>query len=183
MGQFIDIDPDTLADIRTATYEGISFIIDNFSRSCQLFYPAVDVICPNCIVDPRSHASTGRYKMNGPEPFPLGDLCPICEGRGFLPGNVASDTIKLLLDFSPKQWQNIGGSPGTPDELVRLPNGLVSSKGYIEDLPKVLRCSYIIMDVNANYQGNRYKLYGEPILPSNIVQNKFFVANWTRAQG
>lgn len=180
---FLDIPADLLTEARGATQEGVDFIIDNLGRDCTVFYQATNIDCPNCIQNPKTHESTGRYKAGGPEPFPLGEVCPVCNGAGSLAGTAVSQTIRMLLDWEPKKWDAIWANAQDPDRILRKPGGVVWSKGYMADLPKILTATHIILDSNNNLQGNKFTLYGEPTAPGNIVQNRYFVCYWQRSQG
>jgi hypothetical protein len=57
---------------------------------------------------------------------------------------------------------------------------MVGTKGYVTDLPKVVRCDAAIIDVNADYVGNKFILKAQPITAGNIVKNRYFTAIWER---
>jgi hypothetical protein len=64
---------------------------------------------------------------------------------------------------------------------LRLDDVDMQAKGFIVDLPKILRCKYMIAQINLEpYITEKYILNGTPTDTSNIVQNKFFISNWKR---
>ena len=99
-------------------------------------------------------------------------VCPLCNGQGYKAVEV-SDEVVLLINEDPKSFQSFGN--------VDIPQGTIQTKGFIADLPKVLKCAYLIKDINIKpYIEYRYKLASEPLVPANIAPGKIFVANWTR---
>jgi len=156
-------------------------MLNQLGKKCQLFYPSVDIVCPNCIVNPKSGVSTGRYKSGGPIPFNFGEICPVCEGKGVVVGTASSITTIFQLDWSIQPWMNlwaVGQSNG--DRLARIPGSFVTIKGYVEDIIHVARCDYAVMDIEANYTGNKFKLITEPASTGNIPKNRYFECTWVR---
>lgn len=77
---------------------------NGLSRPCKLISKDRDkALCPNCIIDPISGKSSGRYKSGGQVNFPYGQLCPICNGVGFL-FNSNECTIDLLVIYDYKNF-------------------------------------------------------------------------------
>lgn len=167
-------------DIRDIGEQAINALINQLGKTCKVIYESgLGQQCPNCFFDVANQRSTNKYNGTGPRAFTSGK-CPVCRGSGFLPETTtSSDTLILLIDWQPKSWTLI-------DTLTSLqgvtPNGgkiskgdLVSAKGYIADMPKVIQSKYIILDYqNAKYENNRFMLWGEPVVQGNIVQTKYF---------
>jgi hypothetical protein len=63
--------------------DAVEGLVDDLSQKStfRIIYPATGSLCPNCIYDPRTGASTGTYNSSGPRPF-TGKVCPVCEGAG-----------------------------------------------------------------------------------------------------
>lgn len=180
MGKLFDLDPETLKIAQDAFDD----LLDqsNLGKPCKLVYSSTTTICPNCIVNRNTGLSTNRYKVGGPIPFVDGEICPVCEGSGKLVGTEGFDIVTLLIDWNPKPWLNVVGNAGdAPDSVVRIPNGAITTRGYMTDLPKIIKADYAVMDVNNNYMNNHFVLSGEPISPGNIVKNRYFTAVWKRA--
>jgi hypothetical protein len=83
--------------------------------------------------------------------------------------------IKLLISNSPSQW------------FVKLPvniqspAGTIQTKGYVADLPDVLQCRKMIVQISLEpIIRFTYELDGEPIDQGNIVQNRYWVGIWNR---
>jgi hypothetical protein len=178
MGSFFEIDEDDRAYAQGVFDD----MIEQYGDDCKLTYAATEEVCPNCIVNPKTGESTGRYKEDGPVPFELGEVCPVCDGRGRIQGTGSYDIIKLTIDWNPKPYMNIGSGTGAEgDRLVRVAGGMVFTRGFLTDLPKVLKADYIIFDVNNQYQTNQFKLYGDPFPLGGFVKRRYFGAIWERA--
>ena len=128
--------------------------------------------CDNCLPLPIGNQSSNVWRDGGPAAFPLGGVCPICGGTG-MRATESSEVVSLLVSETPKKFfLNTG---------VVYPDGAIQTKGYARDLPKILRCEYMIKDIEAsNYIIQKYRLSGEPSMPANIAQHITFVATWER---
>jgi hypothetical protein len=159
-------------------------MLEFYGKPCKLIYQGREQPCPNCIIDPRTRESTNLYKTGGPIPFPKGQHCPVCDGKGRLVGTGSSDLIKMTIEWNPKPWMNIGltsGGGNEGDRLVRLPAGIVLSRGYIKDLPKILKADYCVLDITNPFSDNKFKLNGEPWVLGAFVKNRYFGAVWERS--
>ena len=114
----------------------------------------------------------------GPVPFPVGTACPMCNGAGRRAEEV-TETVVFLIAWQPKDF-----FMPFPSQ-VQVPDGLIQVKGFVSpDLPKILRADTVVVDVtNENYLRQRYRKKGEPGIPGNIIQGRYFVANLERAGG
>lgn len=148
------------------------FITKNFGVNCKLVYPAIREECSNCVLDVFGQRSSNIYKAGGPIPFTDG-LCPYCEGVGYKEIET-TETLKLRVNWSKKQFIKIA-------TLTTVPDGAVQIIGFLSDLPKIQRSSYIILnsDQNDNYTW-AYILYSEP-MPHGFKQNRYFVATLVKA--
>lgn len=180
MGDFFEIDEETKAYARGVFDDMLE--AGNYGKPCTLSFQTTETICPNCIINPKTGESTNRYKVGGPVPFVSGEICPVCEGRGRIGGSGTYTVIYMSIDWLPKPWMNIGSGTGSEaDRLIRVPSGMVTTRGFMTDLPAVLRCSYAILDIDNPYVTNSYKLYGEPYSVGSVVRNRYFYAVWERA--
>ncbi len=173
-------------DIRLIGEQAINALINQLGKLCQVVYEAGDVQqCSNCFFDTPNQRSTNRYNGTGPRLFTSGK-CPVCRGSGYLPDTtVETDTLTLLIDWQPKSWtimDNLTPLQGTTPGAGKIGKGdLVSAKGYIADMPKVIQAKYIILDYqNAKYENNRFMLWGEPVVQGNIIQTKYFNCYFAR---
>jgi hypothetical protein len=177
MGKIINIDQELL---QTAV-DAFDDMIDTFGKNCKLIYKSKETICPNCIVDPKTGRSTGRPKPNPIIPFTVGTTCPICDGRGKLVGTEGYSIVKMSINWNPREWITMWPQAANADSIVRLAGGVATSRGYITDLPKILRADSVVLDIDNNFMNNHFVLSGEPISPGNIVKNRYFTALWKRA--
>ncbi len=177
MGKFFELPSDSM-EFAKGMFDDM--LNDWSGKRCRLVYKITEQVCPNCIINPRTQESTNRYKTGGPIPFPNGQICPVCDGRGRIASTGLSDIIKMSIDWSPKAWLNTSIGANAPDK-VRLPGGLVTTRGFLSDLPKILQADYVLLDIDSQYLTNQFKLYGEPIVPGATVKYAYFMAIWQRA--
>lgn len=163
-------------DIKKIAQDGIDDLIDQLGKDCRLLYPSVQEDCPNCIYDPIANRSTGRYQTGGPQPFPQGTICPVCRGVGKLVSDT-SEIIRMLCQWNPKNYELLAGN-------IQVPNSVVQTKGYLSDMPKVLKARKMVLETSIEgYQRYTFELWGEPIDQGNIIQGRYFVALWRRVAG
>lgn len=164
-------------DIKLIAEYAIDDLIDQLGKTCQLIYAPTPSPCPNCVFDPIGNKSSNTWINGGPIPFENGSDCPSCNGQG-LHFTSLTKSVKLLIANSPKDFfQRLPAN-------VQLPSGSIQTKGYMRDLPDVLQTRKMV--VQLDIQGlirYTYELAGEPIDQGNIVQGKYWVANWSRVGG
>lgn len=172
MGKLFSIDAGTKSTIQDA----LDDLITEFGRECRLVYPAVWAACPNCMYDAIGQKSTNRWRTGGPMPFANGTTCPICTGTG-KKASEETDTVTLKLEWEPsKFWYPVPGAD------IRVPGSICQTKGYVSDLPKVLRCDHVILDVNLQpVISTTFRMIKTPISPGNIIQDRYFVCTWELA--
>ncbi len=162
-------------EILSTAQEAFDALINELGKSCKLFLKShTPTVCPNCIFNSSLGKSTGIYNGTGPISF-SGGLCPVCHGLGFLPNTVDNTkTVTLLIDWEPNHYQIL-------DEVIKEPNQIIYTKGYVTDMPYIIQADYLVIDyVNAVYENNRYELWGEVALPGNIIKNRYFECFWKR---
>jgi hypothetical protein len=172
MGKIFTITP----KIRQIAQDAIDDLIDQLGKECRLLYPAVTIDCPNCIFDPTTNRSSGRYKTGGPRPFPANTICPICRGAGRLPSE-NSEIVRMLCTWNPKEFTILPGN-------IQIPNSYVQTKGYMRDVPKILRSKKMVIQlpIEGNIRAT-FDLVGNPVDPGNIIQGRYFVALWRQSPG
>lgn len=159
---------DTFAE---SVEDGFDDILDLLSKPCLLIYPASTTDCVNCIYDPIGKKSSNRWTTGGPMPFNSG-ACPMCNGQGRI-ATENSETINMTINWGPITFDK--GMPAG----IRLPlGGAVETRGYMADYPKVKKCE--TMRIVSPYGRFVFKLDGEPSDPFQLVQGKYFIANWKR---
>jgi hypothetical protein len=161
-------------DVKTIAQNAIDDLIDQLGKDCLLLFPPIPESCVNCIIDPIGNKSSNYWINGGPIPFPNASTCPMCDGRGYHFKQL-NKPIKLLISNSPSQW------------FVKLPvniqspAGTIQTKGYVADLPDVLQCRKMIVQISLEpIIRYTYELDGEPIDQGNIVQNRYWVGIWNR---
>lgn len=173
MANLFDLDPETLANIQ----DGLDSLVNVLGKKCRLVYPPKWTTCNNCILDPQNQRSSNHYRHGGPIKFPDGAACPQCNGDGKVATQVSED-VKFLCEWNPSKFFY-----PIPNLDIRVPFGVIQTKGFIKDWPKVERCDYLVFQVAlAGLGERRYKLLGEPGDRSNIVQERYFVATWQRSK-
>lgn len=149
-------------------------------KRCRLIFDPRKTRCPNCTWDSANRRSAHHHRAGGPQPFPDGSLCPVCGGKGTLDTAVTEDVV-LLCNWNPRTWVALPGlNPANVN--VEVPGGMVQTKGFLKDLPKVLQARKMVVQSEVE-QVTRftYALDGEPIDPGNIIQARYFIAMWKRA--
>lgn len=161
-----------LSTVRKIESVNKTISVYNLEVEIEHKYIANNIISNNCHYDPIGKKSSNRYLHGGPISFPMGSICPLCGGVGYKAIEV-EETVTLLINEDPKTFQIFGSTA--------IHDGTIQTKGFIVDLPKIMKCSYMIKDLNIRpYIEYRYKLASEPLVPANIAPGKIFVANWTR---
>ena len=165
--------------IKGIAANAIDTLINQLGKPCRLVYPPVMVACPQgCQVVVGAKQMTDIWRTGGSvKPGNL-STCSVCGGTGQM-AQSQSETITLLCNFDVKPWKTIS----IPDNVdFRSPGGLCITKGFLTDMPKVKRCIEAVLATNVEpYVRYTYRLHGEPMDTSNIVQGRYFSAIWLRA--
>lgn len=131
-------------------------------------------MCNNCVYDPVGRKSGNVWLSGGPIFFDNSQTCPMCNGRGTRQDQVTK-TIKLLCHSNQKKWV----TKFPPN--IEIPAGAIETKGYLSDLEDILLSRVMIVQPSLSSLIKwQYKLMGEPTNPSNIIQERYFVAIWER---
>jgi len=165
-----------IADIiRDTCQDGFDDILDLMAKPCKLTYPESFIDCVNCVYDPIGKKSSNRWVTGGPMPFHAGSICPICNGDGKL-ATENSENIQMSIN-----WGQITFGKNMPIN-IRIPmGGVIETRGYLTDLPKVKKCrSMSILGDIAPYGHFNFKLDGEPSDPFQFIPGRYFIANWVR---
>lgn len=163
------------ADVKSIIQDAVDDVITELGKNCLLVYPPKMVLCSNCTSSPIGHKPSNVWKSGGPIQFGQGSLCPMCDGDGRR-AEEASETIKFLCEWDVKKFfRPIHGID------LRIPRGVLQIKGFLTDLPKVVRCDHMILETAIDgILRAKYRLSGEPGDYSNIIQGRYFVAIWER---
>lgn len=134
-----------------------------FSKQVTLIYPSKKEECSNCNTSMIGDSSTNTYRHGGPMPFGFGS-CPLCGGNGLRETEI-TDTIRLRLYFNRKDWIKVVSGINIPDAAAMI-------IGYMTDLPKLRKCSEIVVSIDNNQAEFRLNLIGVPI-PHGFGQRYF----------
>lgn len=147
------------------------FGTDGLSRPCKLVSEnRKKTQCPNCIIDPISGKSSGRYKTGGDINFPYGQLCPVCNGVGFL-RNKSEHTIDLLVIYEYKKFINFNTN-------LNIPDGTIQIIAKFSDLSKLQRANTLIVDTSVTYiPNNEYEPLSQP-QPIGLGKNDYLFMYW-----
>lgn len=176
MPPFKILDPDTRQVIQDALDSFLAPQADGgLGNECLLVYPPKKVPCDNCVFDAVNNRSSNRPASGAPVPFAAGSTCPLCNGRGLKDAEVTEVmTLKTEWDF--KRFVN---PPG--DLKLRLPNSVVEVKGFMDQLPKLLKAEYLVLShKRAGVLRQAFTLLGEPGDRSSMVPDRYFVSYWER---
>lgn len=171
MGKLFALD----ADIKRVITDALDDLLANekdggLGKTCRLVYPPRSVPC-NCVKDPVGGKHANRPVGGAPVPFTATQPCPVCNGEGRREDEV-SEEITLKCNWEMKKFF----FPVRNLEL-RVPHSVVEVKGYLKDLPKIMKCDHLVLNLPVEpYLRQKFTLAGEPGDPSNIVQGRYFVA-------
>jgi len=163
--------PETL--VKDIFSEAKDYIINNWGKNCTLHYISGAEDC-NCNVKPEGFDNHPFHEQG----YQHG--CPYCGGSGKR-SVVSTEVVKLRIIQDPKQFRNL-----VPEELkakLQVPQSIAFTIGFAVDLPKVMKCEYIILNSDANnINPNKYRRYGKPIDGYSIVQSRYFTILWERIE-
>lgn len=165
MGKIFSLDDGTKATITDA----LDDLITEFGKDCRLVYQPRLLPC-SCNQD---HTGKNANHYNAaPAPFWPGN-CPLCGGKGKREQEV-SENIKLLCAWDPKHFF----SP-VPSVEIRKPFSLLQTKGFLKDVPKLIKAQYLIFQtaIEGLFQ-KKFRLLSQPGDRSNIIQNRYFICEW-----
>lgn len=147
------------------------FGVDGLSLPCKLISKDKKKSqCPNCIIDPINGKSSGRYKTGGDISFPYGQLCPICNGIGFL-YQTTEVNIDLLVIWDYKKWINFNTN-------TNIPEGMIQTISKFIDLGKIQKANTLIVDTSVGYiPYNEYSRDSEP-QPIGLGSSDYLYTYW-----
>lgn len=167
MGKIFTLTP----TIKSVIQQALDDLITELGKPCTLVYPPRMISCSNCRFDPIGQKSSNHWLSGGPMQFMDGMACPLCNGAGRIAKEV-TDPISLLCNWQPKHF-----TVPIPNLNLRAPNSVLEIKGYLTDLPRVTRASYLIFE-NAidGIVRQKFQLISEGGDRSNIIQGRYFSA-------
>ena len=144
--------------------------IDSWGKRCFLEYPRTRTECPNCELDITSDASAGIYKVGGTISFPVGTICPVCSGAGYVE-SASGRTVKMRFYDDPAEWI-LKAPPGAPD-------GLIESRCALEYFAAIRACARMTI-LDEPYRDRAYELFGDPVDPYGELRGQWVVCLWRR---
>jgi hypothetical protein len=127
--------------IRQIASNAIDDLIDQLGKDVKLVYKPIFVPC-DCARDLIGRKGPHVWQTGGPSNVAGPTSCVLCNGTG-KKEIVATDNIKLLCNIDIKGFETL---PET-DIRVRQTGNVVRTKGYVADMPKVVKCDYAIFQV------------------------------------
>jgi hypothetical protein len=145
---------------------------DLIGSDCTVVYPSIKEACVNCVQNTFGGSTPNVYRHGGPAPFNFGP-CPVCGGSSFKETE-NTDTVRLRIYWSKKDWQSI-------KVPIQVPDGAVMTIGFLTDLPKIEQANEIILVAEQTmYKNWRYMLASEPFL-HGFGKDRYFMAFWKRS--
>jgi hypothetical protein len=165
----------SLGAVKPTVRQALDDLITELGKACRLVYPPRWVPCGDCIFDAVGNKSSNIWRTGGPVPFGAGTTCPLCNGAGKSSQEV-SEVVTMLCAWDPRDFY-----VPVPRLDLRVPNGFIQTKGYLTDAPKMSRADHAIFELPLeNSLRQTFKLAGEPVDVSNIIQGRYCVATWKR---
>lgn len=172
--------PSLTTEQRNAVQAAYDYLISEYAEECRLIYPAAREQCPNCIWDASRNASSGKYKAGGPIPF-TGTVCPYCQGQGYRMTEI-SDTVQLKIFWlSINETAKIAKSEGLADAVLNVPYGIMETRFFATDVPKIYRAASLVAQVpTEGYKHQNFIRITEPRDRNSLIQGRYFSCYWAR---
>lgn len=146
-------------------------IINEWGKPCTVFYNPTITPC-SCPVSPLGDIPRPAWIDGGPSYQP-NPLCSLCSGQGSVTQE-NKDIVQMVINTNPKEF-----NAAWKAQLTRLPDGLIECKGFIADLPKIVKCIYMRTPLQ-EYIEYKFTLAAEPVSVEKILQNRYFTSLWSR---
>ncbi len=172
MGILFTLTPDVIQIAK----DGISDLINQLGKVCQLVYPPNFVPC-QCGQIPNSVQSNNIWTSGSPTFLPDDTSCPLCIDTGQIANQVTTNVV-LLCEWSERSWYK-----PLPKE-IDMGASTLQTKGFVIDAEAVQQSREMVLQPSLSTVNTyRFKLNSEIIFPGNIVQGAFFYCLWRRAGG
>lgn len=153
--------------IKAITQQALDDLITELAKDCKLIYPATNVQC----------GCQGNYWVTGGK-IPLSEsACPLCSGTGFK-AEQTTEIIQMTVALQPAHfWKKFPSN-------IEVPTGTIQTKtNVIQNVIKIKQAREMQLQPELDgFVRQRYKLDGEPIDVSSIIQGRYFIMQWLRIQ-
>jgi len=129
--------------------------------------------CPNCILDTNARVSANKYKVGGPSSFPLGSICPMCAGVGF----IAVDTSQIIYMAVIYNEQR--------SKFIKTGLNLTASDYFVQTISHastyaaLKNAKEVVFDTAVEGQATRnFQRYGDPT-PVGFGDSAYIITLWT----
>lgn len=139
--------------------DAIDDIINQMGKSCELHFKDTVTGVNSTFVDKVRSADTRMpdYKEQSTPPT-------VSEN---------TEIITALVKYNPSDYRNFGLRIDKPEGIVRL-------KTFLTDVPSILRCEFMIPNVNSKgFVNTKYQLLREPI-PIGLKIDRYAISFWAR---
>lgn len=148
----------------------IDALVNQLGKDVVLEFDPVVSPCTNCTYDAMNNRSTGVYHAGGPTPFPRGQRCPRCKGKGVIEQR-ETRCIKALIKWSPRDYNGNGIGVADPKAIVR-------TKSFLSDASLIARASTAIMNASVcSLMRLRVRRLRGPI-PVGLREDRYAIAFW-----
>lgn len=141
---------------------------------CVIFYPPIPSAVLNPVLTPAGGKTLDLYPDMTNFPIQDNQNDPMEFGQDFIQVE-STEVIYLTILWAPTSF-NTKFFPGN-----RYPDGTILTRGYVTDLQKVINCDYMEIFQEQGFDHFRFKLQGEPTVPDQLTNARYFYAYWARA--
>lgn len=179
-----DFDGIITAEFKALHKDAIDALLEDTALTlpCRLYYGNTKwTDCPNCDMSPTSGMSTNRYTSGGPVPFPNGQICPYCNGRGRTEDEQTED-VYLGIIWDMKQWLKLGaiGSLAASASTNTGESYIQTVSKFSTTYEKIRQAKELVVDTDIAANVHlRYVRYGEP-KPGGFGADNYVVTIWQR---
>ena len=158
--------------VQQSFQQGVDSVIENITgRSCKLFYPPIQVPCPNSVQ--QGNIAQSYWTTGDNQDIHSQQGCVLCNGTAFI-AQEQSVFITMAIYWKPSQFNRDFPADN------RKAEGVIMTKGFCTDLTKVMNASRMQAYSELGTDLYNWKLLGECIIPGKIIKDRYFYALWSR---
>jgi len=175
------------SDFKALHKDAIDALLEDTALTvpCRLYYGDTKwTDCPNCVFDAIGGKSSNRYTPGGPVPFPNGQICPYCHGKGRTPDE-QTEELYMMVIWDMKAWFRLGAlgalvasaTANTEDSFAQ------TMSIWADTYDKLKRAKEVILDTDVETSVElRFVRMGEP-QPCGFNDSNYAVTMWKRTGG